>query len=150
MAENSQQILRHLLESPYPIENQRVEAHSLAKHEIFDKLHDGYESCMDEAKIRELGSAPLIGVLRKIEELFPASRPKHDSQSFPILNSEGQKGLSFQGDNRLSKTMAYLNSIGVSALVDLLVGVCLPQSGLLSICGPLIGYRPMIKTLTRS
>lgn len=124
MAENSQQILRHLLESPYPIENQRVETHSLAKHKIFDKLHDGYESCMNEAKIKELGSAPLLGVLRKIEELFPALRPHDDPQLFPTLKSEGQKGLSFQGENQLSKTMAYLSSIGVNALVDFIVGVC--------------------------
>jgi len=139
MAENSQQILRHLLESPYPIENQRVETHYLAKHKIFDKLHDGYESCMNEAEIKELGSAPLLGVLRKIEELFPASRPHHDPYSFPILESQGQKGLSVQGENQLSKTMAYLSSIGVSALVDFMVGVCSPSLELLAICGQLIG-----------
>lgn len=147
MAENSQQILRHLLESPYPIENQRVETHSLAKHKIFDKLHDGYESCVNEAKIKEMGSAPLLGVLRKIEELFPASPPHHDPHSFPVLKSQGQKGLLFQGENQLSKTMAYLSSIGVSALVDLIVGVCLPKPDLFTICGQLIRYRPMIKTL---
>lgn len=134
MAENSQQILRHLLDSPYPIENQRVETHSLAKQKIFDKLHDGYESCINEAKIKELGSAPLLGVLRKIEELFPASRPHHDPHSFPVLESQGQKGLSFQGENQLSKTVTYLSSIGVSALVNFIVGVCLPKSELLAMC----------------
>lgn len=124
MAENSQQILRHLLESPYPIDNQRVEIDSEAKHEIFDKLHDGYESCINEDSIKQLGSAPLLNILRNIEKLYPAPRPHSGLQSFPIGQSSNQKDLSSRREKKLSKMMAYLSSIGVSALVDLMVGVC--------------------------
>lgn len=133
MAEHSQQILRHLLESPYPTENQRVEVDSFAKHKIFDKLHDGYESCVDESKIKELGSAPLLDVLRKVEELFPASRPILGIQPFPMVQSQSQIGLLHQDKNQLSNTMAYLISIGVSALVDFAIGVCCPYFELLTI-----------------
>lgn len=125
MAENSQQILRHLLESPYPIEHKRVETDSLAKHEIFDKLHDGYESCINEDKIKQLGSAPLLNILRNIEKLFPARRPHDGLDSFQ--NSK-QKDLSPHRNRKLPRTMAYLNSIGVSALVDFMIGVCRPIS----------------------
>lgn len=124
MAENSQQILRHVLESPYPIDSQNIEAHSVAKQKIFEKLHDAYEACMNEDVIKEAGSAPLLGVLRKIEELFPASRPHEDRDSFPASPNSGQKGLLSKGKNNLSKTMAYLTSIGVGALVTFDVGVC--------------------------
>ncbi|KAK3170763.1 hypothetical protein OEA41_002845 [Lepraria neglecta] len=117
MAENSQQILRHVLESPYPIDSQNIEVHSVAKQKIFEKLHDTYEACMSEGIIKEAGSAPLLGVLRKIEELFPASRPHEDHDSFPASLNSGQKGLLLKGENNLSKTMAYLTSIGVGALV---------------------------------
>ena len=124
MAENSQQILRHLLESPYPINDQRIEIHSVAKQKIFGKLHSAYDACVNEERLRDLGSAPLIAILRKIEDLFPASRPSGIADGFPLLSNSGQRGLMFDGENQLSKTMAYLTSIGVSALVDFYVGVC--------------------------
>ena len=123
MAENSQQILRHVLESPYTAERQMMEMDSSAKRDIFEKLKDSYDACMDEEKIKGIGSAPLLDVLRKIEELFPASRPHTDFETFPILINEGQKGLMFDGENKLSKTVAYLASIGVDALVRLNVVV---------------------------
>ena len=124
MAENSQQILRHVLESPYPVDSQNIEVHSVAKQKIFQKLHDAYEACMSEGIIKQAGSAPLLGVLRKIEELFPASRPHEDRDSSPASLNSGQKGLLLKGENNLSKTMAYLTSIGVGALVTFHVGVC--------------------------
>lgn len=123
MAENSQQILRHLLESPYPIESQNIETHSVAKQKIFVKLHDAYEACIDEGKIRDLGSSPLISVLRNVEELFPVKKPHDTAGAFPMLSNQGQKGLKFEGENQLSKTMTYLTRIGVSALVNFYVGV---------------------------
>ena len=125
MAENAQQTLRHLLESPYPINDQQIEIHSYAKQRIFEKLHDAYDACMNEEKLRELGSAPLIEVLRKVEELFPAARPSEAMEGFPTLPISDQKGLTFVGENQLSKTMTYLTKIGVSALINFYVGVCI-------------------------
>lgn len=112
-----------MLESPYPVDNQVIEVHSAAKQKIFEKLHDAYDACMDEEAIRGMGSEPLLNVLRKIEEFFPAARPYDNVATFPRFQEVGQKELSFVDDNRLSKTVAYLTSIGVDALISCYVGV---------------------------
>ena len=127
MAENSQMILRHVLESPYPIDEQSIEVHSVAKRKIFEKLHDAYDACMNEEVIKVLGSAPLLNVLRRVEELFPASRP-HNTVNTPSKSQDpSQKGLLLVELNKLSKTVTYLMEIRVNALVSISVGVCLLQ-----------------------
>ena len=128
MAENAQMILRHVLEAPYPVDNQVIEVHSAAKQKIFDKLHNAYDACMDEEAIRSIGSAPLLDVLRKVEELFPAARPHEDVTTFPGFQKVSQKGLLFADENQLSKTVAYLTSVGVNALISSYVGVRLVLS----------------------
>ena len=117
MAERSQQILRHVLESPYSDAHPMVAANSTAEQEIFQKLQDQYEACMDENKIKEIGVSPLIGALRKIGDLFPAADPE----------SKLQKHLLNTGENRLSNTIIYLQSIGVNALFVFGIGVCIPS-----------------------
>lgn len=126
MVETGQQILRHVLESQYPAQGQEIEIDSTTKGEIFEKLKDSYDACIDLDHIRKVGPSPLLDVLRKIEELFPASRPS-DVASFPRMEAK-QVGLAFDGESQLSKTIAYLNSIGVTALVQFGVGVCLTSS----------------------
>ena len=128
MAENSQRILRHLLDSPYPIERQTIEVDSSSKQKIFSKLQDGYESCMNEEKIKSRGSSPLLDVLRNVEELFPAKRPHGSSHSFPIVFSDNHHETS---ESQLSRTVAYLATIGVNALLDFSIGVCLPRINVL-------------------
>ena len=134
MAENAQMILRHVLESPYPVDNQVIEVNSAAKQKIFEKLHDAYDSCIDERAIRGVGSAPLLDILRKVEALFPAARPYDHVTPFPRLHGVEQKGLSFVDDSPLTKTVTYLTSIGVNALISSYVGVRLPTSMLMYAC----------------
>lgn len=117
MAESSQQILRHVLESPYSDAHPMVAASFTAEQEIFRKLQGQYEACMDEKKIKEIGVSPLIGALRKIGDLFPAADPE----------LKLQKHLLNKGENKLSNTIIYLQSIGVTALVDFGIGVCSPS-----------------------
>ena len=138
MAENSQQILRHVLESPYPLSSQHFEIHSVAKQKIFEKLHDAYDACMNEEKLKELSSAPLLNVLRKVDELFPAKRPNEKSDVFSKPPIQDRMGLSFKGENQLSKTIAYLTRIGVSALVTFDVGVSCDECKLFEISAQLI------------
>lgn len=117
MAESSQQILRHVLESPYSDAHPMVAASFTAEQEIFRKLQGQYEACMDEKKIKEIGVSPLIGALRKIGDLFPAADPE----------LKLQKHLLNKGENKLSNTIIYLQSIGVTALVVFDIGVCSPS-----------------------
>ena len=127
MAENAQQILRHVLESPYSTEDGVFEAHSSTKQDIFDKLKDAYDSCIDEDQIKAAGSAPLLFVLKEIEAQFPAAKPHKSSAGFHKMLDEAQRGLLFEGENQLSRTVAYLNGIGVSAIVEFGVGVRAPS-----------------------
>lgn len=123
MAEDSQQILRHVLESPYSEGDYKIETDSSAKRYIFEKLQTAYNACMDEEVIKNVGSAPLLDILRKVEELYPAARP--DTDSFPSLKSMGQKGLLSKDakENHLSKTLTYLTSIGLDPLISFYVTV---------------------------
>lgn len=125
MQENSQQVLRHVLESPFADIAQQVESlteNHAAERAIFDKLKSAYDACMDEGKIKEIGSGPLLDILRKIQELFPASRPHQMSGSFPRLQNQQQKGLIYKGENQLSTTVLYLASIGINSIVSFSVG----------------------------
>lgn len=122
MAEDSQQILRHVLESPYSVNKYKIEIDSSAKRDIFEKLQTAYNACMDEEVIKDDGSAPLLEVLRKVEELFPAARPDTDD-FFPLLKNMRQKSLLLRDENRLSKTLTYLTSIGMDPLVSFYITV---------------------------
>ena len=122
MAERGQQILRHVLESPYPVHNGLFEAHSSAKSDIFNKLKAAYDSCMDEDQIKAAGSTPLLSVLEEIEAHFPANQPHTSTIGFPKLLDQAQKGLLFQGETQLSRTVAFLREIGVTAILSLSVG----------------------------
>lgn len=117
MAEDSQQILRHLLESPYSVDDYKMEIDSSAKRGIFEKLQTAYNACMNEKVIKDIGSAPLLDILRKVEELFPAARP----DLFPLLKNMDQKDFILKGENQLSKTLTYLTSIGMDPLISFYV-----------------------------
>ena len=119
MAEDSQQILRHLLESPYSVDDYKMEIDSSAKRGIFEKLQTAYNACMNEEVIKDIGSAPLLDILRKVEELFPAARP----DLFPLLKNMDQKDFILKGENQLSKTLTYLTSIGMDPLISFYVTV---------------------------
>ena len=122
MAEDSQQILRHVLESPYSTDEYKIETDSPAKRDIFEKLQTAYNACMDEDVIKNVGSAPLLEVLRRVEELFPAARPDFDTQS-ALLKTIDQKRLLTKNEDHLSRTVAYLTRIGIDPLVSFYVAV---------------------------
>lgn len=121
MAENSQKILRHILETSFSDSHPRLDPDTSAEGAIFQKLQDSYDACMDEDRLKNIGSEPLLNILLKIEELFPAKRPHQSSEPFPKLLHQSQKGLKYDGENQLSTTVAYLTSIGVTSLVSFYV-----------------------------
>lgn len=119
MAEKSQQILRHLLESPYTDNHQFVELSSSTEKLLFEKIQDAYDACMDEGRIKDLGSGPLIEILRKVDRLFPAENPQETLATFEGLHDRPPKiEGAYKGKNKLSNTVAYLESIGITALVS--------------------------------
>lgn len=124
MEESSQQILRHVLESPYSDAHSIVATSSTAEQEIFRKLQGQYEACMDEKEVKEIGVSPLLEALRKIADLFPAADPESKPAAF---QRKLQKHLLNKSENKLSNTVIYLESIGVTALVDFGIGVCIPS-----------------------
>ncbi|KAL2008312.1 hypothetical protein VTN00DRAFT_8294 [Thermoascus crustaceus] len=89
MEENSQTLLRHVLESPQPLVKTAVEA---ADAEVFQKLKAQYDACVDEATLRERGAKPLEDILAQIEKIYPAGN--------------------------LTSAVVYLMEIGVEALTS--------------------------------
>lgn len=128
MHERSQQILRHALESSISNEDSLMEATSSPDKLIFGKAQDAYDACMDEEKLRAIGSGPLIEVLRVIEKLFPAVAPDRVSGN-PHLPFQHQKPLFIKevADENLTKIITYLEKTGVTALISLGIGVYIPR-----------------------
>lgn len=122
MHERSQQILRHILESPYTEDHLLVKSSTSARKRIFNKAQNAYEACMDENRIKELGSEPLLKILGVVATLFPAEQPDRLSDTLRRLESL-QKNLIYEGANELSITIAYLERIGVNSLVVFEIGV---------------------------
>ena len=108
MAENGQRILRRVLEAPDVISQQDFEARSSAKDDIFHKLKDSYNACMDEDQIKKQGSGPLLEVLGEVGALYPAPDPEVMVQGI---------------DANLTRTVAFLAGFGVDAILSFGVGV---------------------------
>ena len=106
MSEASESLLRHILEAPYPEMSdhssfspvQLLETASSVDKENFDKLKTAYDSCQDEATIKKEGLKPIIAVLKELGALLPNKQT--DTKA-------------------LGDSLAFLNKLGVSALVSL-------------------------------
>ena len=123
MSENGQQILRQVLETPLEAYSEEFETLSSSKRRIFAKLKDFYDSCMDEAQIKSAGSAPLISVLKDLEGHFPARRPSSQSNALDQVAGQIRLHSSISTNDKLTQTVAYLQSIGVTAILSFSVGV---------------------------
>jgi len=101
---------------------------------------------MAESVIKKQGSAPLLELLEKLEEIFPVDRPHHAQDSFPKMTPQQQKGLFYSGETPLSNAISYLMGIGVDAVISFSVSVCIPAV----LFDPLINNcRPMTKIQTQ-
>ncbi|KAI9166288.1 endothelin-converting enzyme [Paramyrothecium foliicola] len=74
MVENSQLLLRHILEAPYS-------GLSMAgvDRENFDKLKSAYDACLDETAIKESGLAPLKQILDELRQSWAEGSAGADS-----------------------------------------------------------------------
>lgn len=112
MVENSQTILRHILES----DQESDEAN-------FKKLKADYNACMDEKTIKHLGLEPLQAVIDEIKTLFPASDASSKAwKASPVLSA--QHSVLYKISNReLTDALLYMMKLEVDAMVSLGVGV---------------------------
>lgn len=127
MHETSQLLLRHILESPFPKAPRTGGDVSIVDEENFYKLQNAYSACLDESKIRAQDSGPLLDILHRIEEMYPARRPSHDFSLQRTSTARGQRSLGQFEDRALSEVLAYLNSIRVEAMVSLKIQVGFPN-----------------------
>ena len=145
MNEESQLLLRHVLESSYSEIMSAREDSSDVDKENFEKMQDAYDACMAESLIKKQGSTPLLKLLEKLEETFPVDRPHHMQDYFPKMAPQQQKGLYYSGETPLSNAISYLMGIGVDAIISFSVSVCIPAR----LFDPLTdGCRPMTKIQT--
>jgi endothelin-converting enzyme len=81
MAEQSELLLRHILEAPYPKDSQHsyfspMQLQAIAKsadEENFDKMKAAYDACLNEDAIKSVGAKPLVDVLGAIRKVYPVS-----------------------------------------------------------------------------
>ncbi|GAM91522.1 hypothetical protein ANO11243_095740 [Dothideomycetidae sp. 11243] len=71
MNEEGQLILKRILEAESPPQHASLFwTASSSDQEIFKKLRDGYKACMDEPRLRSLGSKPLIDLLKVLDKSY--------------------------------------------------------------------------------
>ncbi|KXX82006.1 Endothelin-converting enzyme 1 [Madurella mycetomatis] len=108
MSENSQLLLRHILEAPYPNSSSHsyfsptelgISSRS-ADEDNFEKLTSAYKACLDEPTIKKLGIAPLAKIVESVKLSFPSS-------------GSGSSG----SGKALSETILLLAKHGISGLV---------------------------------
>lgn len=122
--EENQIVLRHLLEPPFPTGSQSKAGNKIADKDILRKIQEAYNGCMAESSIAALGSTPLLSILLKIEELFPAGKPRSDDTSSNTFEAN-QKVLHSTREDSLSNVISYLMGIGVEAMIAMGVKVYL-------------------------
>lgn len=106
MNEENQLILKRILEAPAPeSEGSLFWTASTADKEIFNKMKDGYNACMNETLLATIGSRPLLNLLEKLDEVYPAKKPKKS-----------------RVDASLTNAVEFLMSIGVASPVSIGVG----------------------------
>lgn len=123
MSEDGQQILRHVLETPYSTISSNIEKHSSAKEAIFKKLKDSYDACMDEDSIKAAGTAPLINILQEVEELLMAQNTAKPPLALHKLPDQTQRNMISHEENSLSQVVVFLTSIDVTTFLSLGVQV---------------------------
>lgn len=120
MSEEGQLLLKRTLESPTPEDTSLFWTASSPDQEIFAKMQDGYNACLNETLLKSIGSKPLLDLLSQIEEIYPVKKPKG------------------KGDTTLTDAVKFLISIGLEGPISLGVGADDkdPDSNIISLSPP--------------
>lgn len=103
MSEEGQLTLKRILESPAPKDTSLFWTSSSPDEEIFAKMQDGYNACLNETRLRDVGSKPLIDLLVKLGNIYPEKKPKGK-------------------DNSLTEAVQFMMTIGARGPISLGVG----------------------------
>lgn len=71
MSEEGQLILKHILESSSPQSTSLFWTASSPDQEIFGKMQDGYNACLNETLLKSVGAKPLIELLTELGRIYP-------------------------------------------------------------------------------
>ncbi|KAF3358307.1 hypothetical protein VDGD_04966 [Verticillium dahliae] len=85
MAENSQLLLRHILEAPYP----KSAASDSADEGNFKKMKSAYDACLDEDAIKASGIEPLKHTIDELGKMFPHDSGKPLKNAISFLHKYG-------------------------------------------------------------
>ncbi|KKY37912.1 putative endothelin-converting enzyme [Diaporthe ampelina] len=120
MSEEGQLLLKRILESPEPAQTSLFWTASSPDKEIYRKLHDGYNACLNETQLKSIGSKPLLDLLARLGDLYPVKKPK------------GKK------DSSLTDAVEYLIGNGIRGPISIGVGADDkdPDSNIISLSPP--------------
>ncbi|KUI71673.1 Endothelin-converting enzyme 1 [Cytospora mali] len=104
MSEEGQLLLKRIVESPAPADTSLFWTASSPDQEIFAKMQDGYNACLNETLLKSIGSKPLLDLVSQLQEIYPVKNPKG------------------KGDATLTDAVKFLISIGVEGPISLGVG----------------------------
>ena len=123
MHEHSQNLLRHILETPFPRISSKANSVISTDEENFNMMTAAYRSCVDESTIKAQKSLPLVGLLKRARDLFPAEKPYSTDVAYLYDSAQQQVTAVHKGKELLSGVLIYLMNIGIDALVSLSVDV---------------------------
>lgn len=76
MSEEGQLILKHILESSSPETTSLFWTASSPDEEIFAKMQDGYNACLNETLLKSIGAKPLIELLTELGRIYPVKHTR--------------------------------------------------------------------------
>ena len=115
MVENSQTVLRHILESD-------GSDLSSGDKSNFEKLKADYNACMDESTIKKLGLGPIKKITDEVKTLYPVSNASSKAWGASPLMS-AQHSVNYKSSNELTDTLLYLIEFGIGGFMSVGVGV---------------------------
>lgn len=106
LAQQNVQVIRDIIARRSPLNESSADALSLRK------LKDMYRSCMDEDTLAELGTEPLLRIVKQVRGLFKGKVGARGVEGEPQGNVSGTGGY-LTGGIGLTAAISFLHSQGV-------------------------------------
>lgn len=123
MAEQSELLLRHVLEASYSGGEAELASNSALDRANFIKMQTAYKACMNEEVIKSAGVRPLLSVLRKVDKLYHTGLPDAEEEGEQRKSNQVFGNSIPQAEDQLSAVVLFLIRINLGSLVDIYTGV---------------------------